>query len=120
MDLRDELEATAYWRESVAVKYPNDTRNSDAAVLLRKLAEQPLSDDINNKLQDAWNQYEDVCLAAPEDFTFDSSITADHLKSETFRSIGFGYHPDTIDEVAIEVIGDIEIGTSDIRDALAA
>ncbi|MFK4823739.1 hypothetical protein ACI0FM_02910 [Paenochrobactrum sp. BZR 588] len=86
--LSDQFEGTVYFRKERSVQFPDDTRNESAVELLEKLRAMP------NENTELVASYQSIVDGETVDAgTFINS------HSEVMRSIGFGYEPETADEV---------------------
>ena len=92
-----ELNKTAEWRARKSELHPEDTRNADAVSRLNALAEQDgKNDHIFSVLDDMESDVD-----SPH---FDEYPDA---RNEVLRSIGFGFEPETVADVAIAIVRSI-------------
>ncbi len=98
--IEGQLQNLIEWRGRVSEKHPCDTRNHDAVSAAEKLLEplKGLPEQPNEKkLADLAHQYNEIYLALDPD---DQRILnlVDDLRPD-FRSIGFHYFPESIDDL---------------------
>jgi hypothetical protein len=90
------LSQIAEFRRQKAEEYPHDARNAKAVDLLSALSGSTASPLAVKSLNDAIVQYETACA----DVFFDSEPPPFESRvSASLSSIGFGWHPNNIDEV---------------------
>jgi hypothetical protein len=94
--LSEELDGTIYFRDERATQYPDDSRNKAAADLMRRLQR-----GIEGLYGSRTEERIDAALKTIQVREFNQ----DHSEAESafWRSIGFGYFPESADELANDV-----------------
>lgn len=90
-----ELNKTAQWRARMAERHAEDWRNQDAVKRLNDLAEQKPVGELH-----VFSVLDDMETDVDSPY-YDQLSDA---RSEVLRSIGFGFQPENVTEVAIAIV----------------
>jgi hypothetical protein len=111
------LSQTAEFRRQKAEAYPHDTRNAKAVDLLSALSGSTPSPLVVTALNDAIVDYEST--AEDVEFGFDPPPFESRV-SASLSSIGFGWHPENIDEVLTVLATDARLAMDEVAAARAS
>jgi hypothetical protein len=121
-EIQFELKRAAEWREEKACEYPSDTRNNAAVEVLRRLSDQDMSRPVAERYEAAVATYTDLFSGIDDIDGIEQFISHDDMvesmTGETYRGIGFDYHPGHIDDVAKGIIDDYETATERVSDSI--
>ena len=95
-DIGLHISSTAVWRRQKAVDYPDDARNTRAAVLLEELMATVATCPVA-----VMESYATLCVA-PE--TFEHLIEAE---SDALRRVGFLIFPESVEELLLGIIAEV-------------
>lgn len=98
--IAEALGETAEWRDLKAAEFPDDERNSKAAGICRRLADEFLAGNYDSDLIARYQNIINASIAAEDDGLHQLSEAEDELK----RNIGFHFWPDYPDEYLRSVI----------------
>lgn len=92
-ELSFHLDKTADWRARKAERYQEDPRNADAVERLTALSSQSGTSDAFAVIEDMETDVDNPHYDGLSD-----------ARSEVLASIGFGFLPETVDEVAVAIV----------------
>lgn len=87
------LEGNAFWRGETQKRFPHDDRNAAAVGISTRL---------DGAVSEEWCEAYNSIMKELEEKNEDGTLSEDIIfaENEVFRSIGFGFNPQTPDEVA--------------------
>jgi hypothetical protein len=94
-----DFDGTALWREGLKAKYPEDLRIDGAIEVLKRF-------------QREMTQYEGTSLHHKIVALYDNNDSSHSIISEELRSIGFSYHPESVNQVLKNIVVALENETT--------
>ncbi len=113
-DIAHDLDKTIIWRREKVERHPEDVRNQTAIEICERLKGQAASAAASARLAELEQQYLDLAAGFE---TYDEDLPVNH--DETYRSIGFSFHPKHVDELVASLSRDYEAAIGRLRDLAA-